>query len=111
MAGFEIWSEVTTKETGVDGSRHYAESGWDSNTAPENHCINRDTVTVRWESCHGSENNYDLVYDNFVEIIPGTGLKAPRTIKVRTSARGPSGHFAGRGWSKIQVREEYVKYR
>ncbi|MBM4433174.1 MAG: hypothetical protein FJ025_04165 [Chloroflexi bacterium] len=111
MAGFEIWAECTTKETGGDGVRHSCESGWDTNTAPDGHVINRDTVKVEWHSQAGSENDYDLVYDDWVEIVPGTNLKFPRTIKVRTSARGPKGLWAGRGWSKIKVIGEYVKYK
>ncbi|MBD2606689.1 hypothetical protein H6G81_19660 [Scytonema hofmannii FACHB-248] len=80
MAGFEIWSEITTQETDFDGARHTATSGWDSNTAPENYVINRDQVKVEWISQNGSENSYDLTYDDWVELVPGTSLKFPRTI-------------------------------
>jgi hypothetical protein len=110
MASFEIWSETTTEPTGIDGVRHDSWSGWDVNTAPNGHVINRDTVTVVWHSDAGSENTYELIYDDWVEILPGTELKFPRTIKIRTFARGPKGPAAGRGWSKIQVSGDYVKY-
>jgi|GEM_PF-1911707 hypothetical protein len=33
MAGFEIVSEVSTRETDFDGTRHSAWSDWTSNTA------------------------------------------------------------------------------
>jgi hypothetical protein len=108
---FELRAECTTKETGWDGVRHSCQSGWDSVQAPENHVINRDTVTVTWESDAGSENDYDIVYDDWVEIIDGTGLKFPRTIRLRVSARGPKGHFGGRGWSKVRVNGNFVKYK
>jgi hypothetical protein len=111
MASFEIWSEIITKETGGDGVRDSAWSGWDVNKAPPDHVINRDTVKVEWHSQNGSENSYDLVYDGWVELVPGTNLKFPQTIKVRTFARSPKGHWTGRGWSKIKVTGDYVKYR
>lgn len=108
---FIITSEVTTKPTGGDGVRHSEWSGWDQNTAPPDHVINRDTVKVKWLSDAGSENSYELVYEDWIEILPGTNLKFPRTIRVRTFARGPKGPFSGRGWSKIEVTGEYVKFR
>lgn len=111
MASFEITSEVTTRSTGGDGVRDSAWSGWDQNTAPADHVINRDTVKVEWLSQAGSENSFDLVYEDWAEIVPGTGLMFPRTIRVRTYARGPKGHFSGRGWSKIKVTGDYVKFR
>ena len=111
MANFEIDSEIITKPTGADGVRDSAWSGWDSNTAPPDHVINRDTVRVEWLSQTGSENSYDLVYDDWVELVPGTNLKFPQTIKVRTYARGPKGYLTDRGWSKIKVTGDYVKYR
>lgn len=111
MASFEIWSEVTTEATGADGVRHSKHSGWDVNTAPPGHVINRDTVKVEWHSQNGSENSYDLVYDDWEVIVPGTDLKFPRTIKVRTYARSNKGFSSGRGWSKIRVTGEYVKYQ
>jgi hypothetical protein len=112
MAGFELVSEVTTKETDLDGARHSAWSEWSSTTAPENHVINHNDVKVEWISDNGSENNYQMIFDDWVELIPGTGLKAPRTIKVQTYARSPKGKFGvGRGWTKIKFTGTYVKYR
>lgn len=110
MAGFEIWSEVTTKETGADGVRHSKWSGWDKNTAPKNHVIDDRKVKVEWQSDAGSENTYEMVFENYVEIVPGTELTFPQTIKVRSFARGPKGHLSGRGWSKIKVTGPYIKY-
>lgn len=109
--GFSIASECTTKETGLDGVRHSCNSDWSTNTAPEDHVINRDTVKVEWLSDAGSSNDVDIEYDDWVEIVAGTGLKFPRTIKVSVSARGPRGHASGRGWSKVKVTGDYVKYR
>lgn len=111
MASFELTCECTTKETGGDGVRHSCESNWDRNTAPENHVINKEKVNVEWLSQAGSENSYDMSWDDWVEIVPGTGLEFPRTVNVRVRARGPKGRFSGRGWSKIKVTGDYVKYK
>jgi hypothetical protein len=110
--GFEINSEVTTEPTGGDGVRDSQWSGWDVNTAPPDHVINDRSVKVQWLSDAGSENTYDLVYEDHESIVPGApDLKFPRTIKVRTFARGPKGNWSGRGWSKIKVTGDYIKYR
>ena len=110
--GFEIISEVTTKATTWDGARDSEWSGPSKNTAPDGYVINRDTVKVEWLSDAGSENTYQMHYDDWIEIIPGTGLKFPRTITVRVFARSPKGAFHGkRGWSKVKFTGEYVKYK
>lgn len=112
MAGFEIVSEVTTRETDFDGTRHSDWSDWTSTTAPAGHVINQNEVKVEWLSDNGSENSHEIIYENLVEIIPGTGIKLPQTIKVRTYARSPKGMgWVGRGWSKIKVTGQFVKYK
>lgn len=114
MAGFEIRSEATTAGTEWDGTRHSAWSGWDAVTAPVDHVINtsQGMIKVEWHSQSGSENNYEIIYADEVDITPtNVGIKLPRTIKVRTYARSPKGSSAGRGWSKIKVTGEFVKYR
>lgn len=112
MAGFEIVSEVSTRETDFDGTRHDAWSDWTSNTAPADHVIKQNEVKVEWLSDSGSENTHEIIYENFVELISGTGIKFPQTIKVRTYARSPKGiGWVGRGWSKVKVTGEYVKYK
>lgn len=112
MAGFELVSEVTTRETDFDGTRHMEWSGWDSNTAPADHVIKQNEIRVEYISANGSENSHEVKWDDFEELISGTGIKFPRTIKVQTYARSPQGRgWTGRGWTKIKVTGEYVKYR
>ncbi len=112
MAGFEIVSEISTRETDFDGTRHSAWSEWTSNTAPADFVINNNEVRVEYLSDNGSENTHEVVYENWVEIVPGTGLKFPQAIKVRTYARSPKGMFwVGRGWTKIKVTGNYIKFR
>jgi hypothetical protein len=114
VAGFEIASEVTTEGTDLDGSRHTAWSEWTSTTAPTDFVINNSAgqVKTEWISDNGSENDVEIVFADYVEVLPGTGVLLPQTIKVRTYARSPRGFGgAGRGWSKVKVTGSYVKYR
>lgn len=112
MAGFELISEVSTRETDFDGARHDAWSDWSSNTAPPDFVIDTNQVRIEWLSDSGSENKQEHIYENWVEIIPGTGIKLPQTIKVRVYARSPEGKFwVGRGWSKVKFSGAYIKYR
>jgi hypothetical protein len=114
VAGFEIASEVTTEGTDLDGTRHMAWSEWSSTTAPADFVINNipGKVKTEWISDNGSENNVDIVYADYVEIVPGTGISLPQTIRVQTYARSRKGFGgAGRGWTKVKVTGEYVKYR
>ena len=111
MPDFSLKAECTTKETGIDGVRHGCTSDWDQITAPAGYVINRDTIKVNWSHQMGSENSYSIVYDDWVEILPGSGLKAPRTIKMRVRARGPKGPLSGRGQSKISISGDFAKYK
>jgi hypothetical protein len=111
MSSFEIASEVTTESTDLDGSRHTAYSDWTSVTAPDGFVINniQGQVKVEWISDNGSENDVQIIYGDYVEIIPGTGIQLPRSVKVQTYARSPKGPLAGRGWSKVKVTGTYTK--
>jgi hypothetical protein len=111
MAGFEIVSEVTTDSTDLDGTRHPAWSEWSSTTAPDDHVINHNDVKVEWLSDNGTDNTYQMIFDDWIELIAGTGLKAPRTIKIQTYARSRKGLLAGRGWTKIKFTGAFVKYK
>ena len=80
-------------------------------TAPEGFVFIKDSIKIGCRSCNGSENRCDVQWADYVEIIPGTGIKLPRTVKTRAYARGPKGHFSGRGWSKYTVVVKYTKYQ
>jgi len=110
MADFNIQSEITTDDTGANGVRDARFSDWETVIAPVNHVINRDTVSSVELSGNGDEHRAEIVYDEWVEIVPNTGLQFPRKISVRTYALGPSGHWAGRGWAKYAVSGNFVKY-
>lgn len=106
-----IASEVSTGTTKLNGERVSKTSDWTSFTVPTNYVINKDKTAVHIISERGSEHRYEIEYDDFVEIIPGTGIKQPTTIRAMTHARSSKGHGAGGGGMKITVDVYYVKYR
>jgi hypothetical protein len=109
--GFELVAECMTKETGGDGIRHDSWSEWEKVTAPENHVINNNPQKLHyeWLSAYGSENYHEEIFEDWVDVVPG--LQFPRTFKFRVYARGPKGHFSGRGWSKLKISGEFAKYK
>lgn len=106
-----ISSQVTTAPTEGDGVRHSAESGWTVLPVPANCVIIKDRTVVHELSANGSEYHATVEYDDYVEVVPGTGIQQPRTIKVKTFARGPRGAFSGRGWLNVRVDFQYVQFK
>ncbi len=106
-----IHTEVTTKGTEWNGKRHSATSDWTTFTVPAGHVIVQNEVKTVWKSRAGSENRVDIEFDDYVEIVPGTGIKQPRTIRVRSHARSPRHDRGARGWTKADVIFRQVKVR
>ncbi|WP_114556184.1 alkaline protease [Bacillus sp. K6W] len=109
MPDFEVTCEVETEATSCSGARKSAWSREDKVTAPEGFVINDREVEVHWHSQRGSENTFSQVFEDHVEIIPGTGLKFPRTMKVSVFARSSKGHCAGGGASKATFTGNFIK--
>lgn len=107
----EIASEVSTGSTGADGTRKSKDSDWTTFTVPDGFVINKEKTSVAIISERGSEHTYAVEYEDYVEIIPGTNIKQPTTIKAKTHARSDHGPGAGGGAMKIKVTFYYVKYR
>jgi hypothetical protein len=78
---------------------------------PVGYVINKDKTDVHVLIEMGSEHTYTIEYDNPVEIVPGTHLTYPTTIRVKTHARSSKGHGAGKGEMKVNVDVYYVKYK
>jgi hypothetical protein len=109
---FEITSEVIAEPTDGDGAQGSAWSTWGTFTAPPEHVIDDTTVEVEWQGRAGSENRYEIAFDEYLAIVPGVpGLTFSRIIRVRTYARCPEGPLADRGWSRIKVTGDYMRYR
>jgi hypothetical protein len=107
----EISSETSTGTSGPDGTRVSSDSDWSSFPVPSDYAINKDKTNVEIISEMGSEHDYTLEYDNYVEVVPGTGIKMPQLIRVKTHARSSKGPFGGKGSEKVKVTFYYVKFR
>jgi hypothetical protein len=106
-----ISAEVTTKETGWDGIRHSATSGWTAFTVPPGYVIVKDRSVLRELSIAGTDNRVTIVYENEVEVIPGSGIMLPRSVKLQVHARSPKGIQSGRGWTKTELDFYYTKFQ
>ena len=84
---------------------------WTTFTVPDGYIINKDKTKVHVHSERGSEHWYQVVYEDDVEIIPGTEIMQPTTIKARTHSRSKKGPGGGGGNMKITVEFYYVKYK
>ncbi len=106
----EIASEVSTGPTSGTGERVSKDSDWTVIKVPAGHVINKGKTNVDVISARGSEHTYEIDYADYVEIIPGTAIMMPTTIKVRTHARSDHGLGGGGGGMKVKVTFFYVKY-
>jgi len=106
----EIAAECTTKSTEPSGKRNSCRSEWSILRAPDGHVFVKDDLEIHWEGKNGSENEAFVEWDDEVEIIKGTGIEMPQTLRVAVRARSPKGHASGRGWSKVKFVVPYVKY-
>ena len=104
-------AECTTQETGCDGVRHGCQSGLSKNKLPSGYVYVVSKFEKWCNSCAGSENDCSHWWEDWVEIIPGSGITQPTSIVVQASARGPRGNCAGRGWSKCGYKAPYTKYK
>ncbi len=107
---FDYRAECTTEATGGDGVRHSCRSEWSTHTVPSGYVYIENKLEKGTTSDAGSENYCEHEFSDLVEVVSGTGITQPRTLKVRAVARSPKGHFTGRGWSKCYFRGVYVKY-
>ncbi|WP_419655549.1 hypothetical protein [Desulfosarcina variabilis] len=107
----EIVAECTTKETGIDGVRHGCDSAITRITAADGHVFAEKTLKGGETSGSGSEHDCRLGWDDYVEVIPNTEIKQPRTITLQAHARSPKGHSSGRGWAKCKYTVEVAKYK
>ena len=107
----EVASEATCGATPPSGERNSKTSDWTKFSVPEGFIINKEKTKVDIESERGSEHTYIVAYEDYVEIIDGTGIKQPTTIKVQTHSRSEKGAGGGGGNMKVKVTFFYVKYK
>lgn len=108
-----VAAECTTVGTTWDGARSVCDSEWSTMTVPEGFVFIESSYTVTVVSENGSDSQAHHEWADYVEIVPGTGITAPRTLRVRVHARSPGGSFqpGRRGWMKIRATAKYTKYR
>ncbi|WP_114556183.1 alkaline protease [Bacillus sp. K6W] len=109
MDDFEVTCEVETETTSCAGEIKTSWSRECKVTAPEGYVINDREVQIYWQTKYGSENTFSQIFEDNVEIIPGTGLKFPRTMKVRAFARSPKRCGSGRGASKVTFAGNFLE--
>jgi len=97
-------AECETGEQGT-GGRRGCDSSWSVFTVPDGYVFSKDTRQDSWEIETGSENDVNVVWEDYVDVIPG--LQAPRTMKVSVHAR--SNGIGTQGHSKCCVSAVYVK--
>lgn len=107
----DIASEVTTRTTSGTGARRSKDSDWTEFEVPDGWAIVEGETVVHIISARGSEHSYVLQYDDETEVVPGTGIMQPTTIRLKTHARSSRGHFGGSGSMKVKVEFVYVQFR
>ncbi len=103
----EIVAECETKPTGGDGVRHNCDSQVSRITVPNGYVLAEKSLKGGFISEAGSSNECRVGWEDYVDIVPG--ITQPRTITLQAHAKGPKGHWAGRGWTKCKYTVEMVK--
>lgn len=103
---FVLSAECTTAGTRASGIRESCESEFSVYQAPAGYVIVKDQVQVADLSANGSHHDTDVLYDDWVEVIPGTKIYQPRVIKVRVRAMSEGGMFnvGVRGWKEAAIK-------
>jgi hypothetical protein len=109
MASFEIAVHVGIDQTGGNGVRNAASSAWSHVEAPAGHVINKDKVQLSWTTdCE--EGRYDLQWEEYVEVVPGTGIEQPRKLSIRVHGFSKNGRYSGGAWADLKAAGDFVKY-
>ncbi len=106
-----VTSECTTKATGGDGVRHGCVAKPSSVNAPADYVFAEKSLIGGKKSGAGSQHECIYSWDNYVEVIPDTGIKQPTKFTLYSKARSPKGHFKGRGWVECEYKFQLVKYK
>lgn len=106
-----ISSEVETGTSDLDGTRHSRDSEPSVFNCPSGFVINRDSVVPHVISERGSEHEYNMTFDNMVEVIPGTKIVQPTRATLTTHARSDKGPKGGGGAMKVTVAFDIVRYK
>jgi hypothetical protein len=108
----EITAECTTRGTEISGKRNSCYSDPITKiTAPKDHVFAERTLQGGLVRQAGSERRCIVGWDNYIEIIPGTGITQPTTITLQAHARSPRGYDGRRGWAACKYSVRMSKYQ
>ncbi|MEY9091883.1 hypothetical protein [Paenibacillus sp. RC84] len=99
---FKVSAECTTEGNDASGRRRDCDSLEDEYNTPDGYTLNDRDLKIS-QSYNGSDPNINLTWDNFIELVPGSGYKVPTTVRLSVHARSPRGHSGQRGWNKVTV--------
>lgn len=102
--------ECTTPPTQGNGVRHDCKTEETRQMAPDGYVIVQNSIKMD-NTGRGSYHDCNSRFEEFVEIIPGSGITQPRTFVIWAKAMGPTGHFSGTGDVSCKVSGFYTKYR
>lgn len=110
LAGNEAVVVCECRTTPTDYSGRKSCSDGEVHTLPAGHVFVENEKIEEWHSAIGSENSVNVSFEDRVEVVPGTGIRMARTMRVTCHAR--SGHGYGeRGHTYVVVRCRFVKYK
>ncbi|PFS24371.1 hypothetical protein COK46_01790 [Bacillus thuringiensis] len=107
---FELAAECTTDGNDASGRRKDCDSDISVVNAPDGFVLNDRDFEMQ-QTYNGTDPNVNLTWDDYVEIIPGSGLKYPTKVSLSVHARSPRGHNGQRGWNKVKISGTMINYQ
>ncbi|QDT87310.1 hypothetical protein [Gimesia chilikensis] len=109
-----LTAATQTNGTTADGARDSNTSPWDSITVSENEVFRENTITKAVVASRGDTED-TVEFDDYIEILPGTGITQPRTLRIKVWARSPKvpplSNIGVKGVREIEVKCTAVKFR
>lgn len=109
MSAFEIYSEVQTRRVNLIGGRQVAFSDWSSHTAPDGFVIDEKKIQTETLNYHGTEHSVNIGFSDYLTQSDSPDIKYPKSIKVQTHVVSLY-DIGSRGWNRVIVRGEYIKF-
>jgi hypothetical protein len=93
-------TNTSGRKTCGDDEVHHLPAGW---------VFAENEVRTVWHSDIGSSNTVNVTWEDYVEVIPNSGYRLPRTMRVHGHARSGGG-FGERGHTNATVYCRYFSY-
>jgi hypothetical protein len=92
-------AECATTATGNNGLSQSCNSAPSIIRAPNGYVFNQQTSLVTQSGAAGGVHHCRFGWSDTVEVVPGTGLTAPRAFSLTAHAESPTGHGSPVGWA------------